>query len=96
MNLVEEIASDDGLLEYQVSFHQEDQQGDPKDGGSRLRGTNYEVMVVDQDTGKEHTNSTRATSSADARSQAVELIAAKLGIAKDRLIPTKPEAEPAN
>ena len=96
MDLVEEIASNNGLTEFQVSFHQEDQQGDPKEGGSRLRGTNYEVTVVDQDTGKEHTISTRATSIADARSQGVELISAKLGIAKERLIPTKPEAEPAN
>lgn len=88
-----ETAEDGDYTEFLVEFDETSMQADPEDAGTRDAGSSMEVKVTDQDTGKEHTVAVRATSANAARSKAVEILAARTGISKDRLMPTSPSAE---
>ena len=89
-------SSNDGVTEYQVEYSPTAMQDDPSDAGQRVRGKSVQVTVVDQDTGKEHHVVVRAESNTSARLRAVEIIAQRTGLAKDRFIPIHPEPEPGN
>lgn len=51
-----------------------------------------EVEITDQDTGKVYTVVVSTTDNVVGRQQAIDVLSKKLGLAKTKLIPTKPEA----
>lgn len=87
-----ESATVDNLMEYKVKYAEAEHQGSPSDGGGKDVAKSMEVAVTDQDTGKEHSVVVKAVSSNAARAKAVEILAARLGVGKERLIPTSPVA----
>lgn len=88
-SLVEKPTHGD-LVEYKVEFSDADMQQDPEDAGQRDRGPSVEVEVTNQDTGKVHSAVVRATSETTARVKAVEIIAQRTGLPKEKFIATQP------
>lgn len=80
----------DNLMEYKVKYAEAEHQNSPSDAGGKDVAKPMQVEVTDQDTGKEHTVAVKATSVNAARAKAVEILSARLGISKDRLLPTSP------
>jgi hypothetical protein len=83
-------SSDDGVVEYAVKYAEPDMQNDPADAGTRDRNKPMEVALIDQDSGKEHTVVVRADTDESARLKAVEIIAKRTGLHKDRFMPKDP------
>lgn len=87
---VVESSAQDNLMEYKVKYAEAEHQEMPADAGGKEVAKVMQVDVTDQDTGKEHTVGVKATSANAARAKAVEILAGRLGISKDRLLPTSP------
>lgn len=83
----------DNLVEYTFDHHETDIQNDPVDAPKRLEGKKMSVVVVNQDTGKEYTVVVTTDSDLAARTQAIEVMARKTGLPKERFIPTHPEVK---
>jgi hypothetical protein len=80
------------MMEFVVNHFPPDSQGDPADAGRRAEHKPMEVVLIDQDTGKEYTVVVRASSEETARSSAVEILSKETGIIKGRLLPKSPTA----
>jgi hypothetical protein len=88
---LKETKAVDAMVEFAVDFFEPDVQEDPQDAGRRVDHKPMEVELVDINTGKEYTVVVRASSAETARPSAIEIIAAKTGIAKERFLPKSPE-----
>lgn len=78
------------VMEYAITFAEPDAQKDPEDAGSRLEPKSQTVELVDQDTGKSYTVVVKNISDNSARIRAVDIISKRLGLPKERFIPTNP------
>jgi len=81
-----------GLFETEVSYHEADQQADPDESSNRLQSKPMTVKLIDQDTGKEYSVEVRAESDESARRRAIEIIAARTGMNKDRFLSKDPSS----
>jgi len=76
----------DGVIEYSIKYPETEMQKDPEDAGVRDRVKTMTVKLVDQDSGKEHSVVVRADNQETAKLKAVEIIANRTGLPKDRFI----------
>lgn len=81
------------LFEYAVEYAPSEAQNDPEDGGQRDVGKSMSVEIVDQDSGKTHSIVVRATSNNAARAKAIEVMASRTGLSKERYMATNPKPE---
>jgi hypothetical protein len=90
--LVETRQLEAGMFEYATRAEMVAMAQDPTDAGRRVEHKPMQVVLVDQDTGKEYTVVVRASSEDTARASAVEILAGKTGISKEKLLPKAPDS----
>lgn len=78
------------MMEFTVSS--EPSIKEPVDAGRRVEHKPMQVVLIDQDTGKEYTVVVRSSDEESARSSAIEILAGKTGISKEKLLPKAPNA----